>query len=123
MTIVRQLEEQLDNEGIQVLIAEDIREPGVQVKHKLESKIRESNIVVALFTEDGINSEWVIYETNYAKQINKLIIPLREESVSIQSDVEWIPYLGLHMISLIFLLSSFLSSIGSNFQKSLLFVE
>ena len=92
MTLVRQLEKQLDNNGIKVIIAEDIKEPGIELKHKFESKIGESTIFLALLTEYGANSKWVLHETDYAKQINKPVILLKEESISIQSDYEWVSF-------------------------------
>jgi hypothetical protein len=92
MTLVRQLEEQLDNEGIKVIIAEDIREPGIAIKQKLQNKIRDCSMLIALLTEDGVNSKWVAFETEYAKQINKHVIPFKEESVTANSTIEWVPF-------------------------------
>jgi hypothetical protein len=92
MTLIRQLEKQLDNYGIKVIIAEDTKEPGTELRRKFESKIRESTIFLALLTEHGINSKWVLRETDYAKQINKPLILLKEESVSIESDYEWVSF-------------------------------
>jgi hypothetical protein len=37
-------------------------------------------------------SRWVIMETNYAISINKLCIPLKDESVSLETKLEWIPF-------------------------------
>ena len=50
MTLVRQLEQQLDNNGVRVIIAEDKSEPGIELKRKFESKITESTIFLALLT-------------------------------------------------------------------------
>lgn len=92
MTLVRQLEQQLDNHGITVIIGEDQRSPGANLGQKFERLIRECPIFIALWTEEGANSEWVMRETNYAKQINKQMILLKEENVSIQSDIEWVTF-------------------------------
>ncbi len=92
MTLVRQLEEQLDNEGIKVIIAEDVREPGVEIKQKLQKKIRDCSMLIALLTENGVNSKWVAFETDYAKQIGRPVIPFKEESVIIESETEWVPF-------------------------------
>jgi len=92
MTLVRQLEEQMENEGIKVIIAEDIRESGVEIEQKLQTKIRESSTVIALLTEKGVNSKWVAYETDYAKHIGRHVIPLKEENVNIESKLEWVPF-------------------------------
>jgi hypothetical protein len=92
MTLVRQLEQQLDNNGVRVIIAEDKSEPGIELKRKFESKITESTIFLALLTESGVNSKWVLEEANYAAQINKPLILLKEATVSIQSDREWVSF-------------------------------
>lgn len=92
LSIVRQLENQLDNYGITVIIGEDKQTPGAELKQKFEGLIRDCNIFIALLTEEGINSQWVLFETNYAKQINKPMILLKEDSVTVQSNYEWIPF-------------------------------
>jgi hypothetical protein len=92
MTLVRQLEKQLDNYGIKVEIAENINSPGAELKQKFESLIRECNIFVALLTEEGVNSQWVQSETNYAMQISKPVILLKEQNVSLQSNYQWTPF-------------------------------
>ena len=92
LTLVRQLEKQLDNEGITVVIGEDKKSPGAELKNKFDKLIQESQIFIALMTEEGANSEWVLYETNYAKQIRKPTILLKEENVLIKSDIEWEPF-------------------------------
>jgi hypothetical protein len=89
MTLVRQLEKQLDNEGITVILGEDRKSPGAELKQKFEKLIRDCQIFIALLTEEGANSEWVMHEVNYAKQIRKPMILLKEENVSIKSDIEW----------------------------------
>jgi hypothetical protein len=92
LTLVRQLESQLDNHGVSVIIGEDKQTPGAELKQKFEALIRDCSIFIALLTEEGVNSEWVLFETNYAKQINKPMILLKEEGVKIQSTSEWIPF-------------------------------
>ena len=92
MTLVRQLEEQLENQGIKVIIAEDIREPGTEIKQKLQKKIQDSSILIALLTENGANSEMVAFETAYATQIGRRVIPFKEDNVNIDSEIEWVPF-------------------------------
>jgi len=87
--IVRELEKRLDNYGYQAIIAEDIPKPGAILEEKFKAKIRESTIVLAILTEDSIRSKWVLLETEYAKQIGKPLIPLKEESLIIESSIEW----------------------------------
>lgn len=92
MSLIRQLENQLDNYGLDPIIAEDIQTPGVVLKEKFQAKIREATIFLVLFTENSINSTWVMEETNYAFQIGKPIIPLKEKSIKIESSIEWIEF-------------------------------
>ena len=92
MALVRQLQRQLDNYGHKVTIAEDEKEPGIELRRKFESKISQSSIFLALLTEQSVNSKWVLHETNYAKQIKKPCILLKEKSLQIQSDYEWVEF-------------------------------
>ena len=89
LTLVRQLEQQLDNNGIKIVIAEDIKEPGIELKRKFESKILGATIFLALLTENGASSKWVMHETRFAEQNHKPLILLKEESVTIQTGKEW----------------------------------
>jgi len=89
MSLIRQLENHLDINGLEPIIAEDILTPGAVLREKFQAKIREANIFLVLLTENSINSNWVMEETNYALQIGKATIPLKEESVKIESGIEW----------------------------------
>lgn len=89
MSLIRQLENNIDIYGLEPIIAEDLLTPGAVLREKFQAKIREANIFLVLFTENSINSKWVIEETNYALQIGKPTIPLKEESVKIESGIEW----------------------------------
>jgi hypothetical protein len=92
MTLVRTLEKQLDNEGIVVIIGEDKESPGAILTQKFMSLIQGCTIFVALLTEESVNSEWVQMEMNYAKQINKPLILLKEENALVQSERQWTPF-------------------------------
>lgn len=92
MGLVRHLETNLDNEGVDVTIAEDQLEPGVVLEQKFQRLIQESNVVLALLTESGAGSEWVIKEVNYAYQLNKPCILLKEQHVKIDSQREWVEF-------------------------------
>ena len=92
ITLVRQLETSLDNEGVDVTIAEDKSEPGSILEQKFQRLINESNLVLAILTESGARSEWVIKEVNYAFQINKPCILLKEERASLGTDREWVTF-------------------------------
>ena len=54
--------------------------------------INDCTIFVALLTRSALVSRWVIMETSYAFSINKLCIPLKDESVSLETKLEWIPF-------------------------------
>ena len=90
--IVRELEKKLDNYGVQAIIAEDIPEPGTVLEEKFKAKIRESNLFLALLTESSARSKWVIMETEYARSIQKPVVPLKERSLRVESPIEWIEF-------------------------------
>jgi len=90
--LVREIEERLDNYGIEPIIAEDIPQPGAELEEKFKALIRESTIFLAFLTQSGVNSEWVIKETNYALSLDKPRILLKEKSVHIETPYEWIPF-------------------------------
>ena len=92
MHLVRELENQLDNYGIQAMVAEDRPQPGIELNKKFEAMIGESTMFLALLTESGVRSDWVIKETNYALKIEKPRILLKEESVNVKTSYEWISF-------------------------------
>lgn len=92
MYLVRQLEHSLDNEGIEGIVAEDSREPGMVLKDKFETKIRECHFFLALLTANGARSDWVTHETNYALSMSKPSILLKERETQIDSTVEWVEF-------------------------------
>ncbi|HEV2225686.1 MAG TPA: TIR domain-containing protein [Nitrososphaerales archaeon] len=92
MGLVRKLERQLDIEGIGVVIAENRIAPGVVLEQKFQRLIGESSMFMALLTEEGINSKWVLQEANYALQIRKPTILLKEKQVTIATSLEWVPF-------------------------------
>jgi len=115
MQLIRGLEQLLDNYGIESIIAEDIRTPGTELREKFREKIRESTIFLVLFTENSINSKWVIEETNYAFQIGKPVIPLKEKSVKIETEIEWIEFSKYEKPETIF--SKIMDGINSRLRK------
>jgi len=78
--------------GFEPAIAEDIPEPGVELTEKIQEKIREATIFLVIFTEHSIRSEWVKKELAYAEQLQKPIIPLKEESIAVDFPIEWIEF-------------------------------
>lgn len=92
MHLVRQIENHLDSNGIEVFIAEDLRTPGVVLEEKFRALIRNAHFFLALLTENGARSEWVIKETNYADEINKPMLLLKEREAQITSSREWVEF-------------------------------
>jgi len=92
ISLVYQIASYLDNYGYEVIIAENIQEPGAVLREKFQRLIRESRFVLGLFTHEGVRSQWVQEEVQYARSIGKIVLPLKERSVSIQSDIEWVPF-------------------------------
>ncbi len=90
--LVASLRGSLDNDGIEVILAEERLEPGVVLEEKFQRLIRESGLLIALLTEDGVRSAWVIKEVNYALQMGKPCILLKEESVTLETDREWVKF-------------------------------
>ncbi len=92
MILVRQLEAMLDKEGFGIMIGEDKFEPGARLDEKFQQMIRQSRMLIALLTEDGVNSEWVKKEVDYAIQIKKPTILLKDKSIKLKTDYEWIEF-------------------------------
>jgi len=92
MHLVRQLECSLDNEGIKGIIAGDYREPGRVLREKFKTMIRESQFFLALLTSAGLDSDWVLFETDYAVSITKPSILLKEKEASATSGIEWVEF-------------------------------
>lgn len=92
MFLIRQLEKYLDNYGMDVVIAEDIRSPGMKLDEKFYGLISEAHILLAILSKNGLDSEWVRNEINYAYSIDKPIIPLVEKNVKVQLNIEYITF-------------------------------
>jgi hypothetical protein len=93
LNLVRQVEKQLDADGIEVFIAEDISTPGAILNEKFQALIRGAHFFLALLTENGARSEWVATEVNYAHQINKPMLVLKEREAQVGSlSREWVEF-------------------------------
>jgi hypothetical protein len=51
--------------------------------------IDQCTIFIAILTDVAMRSEWVLRETNYAAGIRKPCILLKEQSISIVTELEW----------------------------------
>lgn len=101
LSLVRQLQEYLDNFGVSGVIAEDISQPGAILEEKFERMIKQSDYFLGLLTHEALQSERVIKEHNYAFEIQKPLILLKEEGVNVESPVEWISFSRYDLIELL----------------------
>jgi len=92
LQLIRALEARLDLYGIRTTIAEDIAEPGANIWRKITDKIQTSTVLLAIVTDSAARSEWVIKEINYASQIKKPILLLKEKYAQIESPIEWVEF-------------------------------
>jgi hypothetical protein len=92
MYLVRQIEKHLDANGIEVFIAEDIGTPGAVLEEKFRALIRNAHFFLALLTENGVRSEWVIKETNYAHEIERPMLLLKEREAQVAISREWVDF-------------------------------
>ena len=92
IALIRQLAQRLDNNGYIPIIAEDIPEPGVELMEKFQEKIRDATVFLVVLTKNSVESEWVRKERAYAEQLKRLIIPLKEQGLSVDDPVEWIEF-------------------------------
>lgn len=87
------LTRELDNRGISVILGEEKRQPGADLKRKFADLIRESDVFLCLYTTEARQSEWVEYELNQALQMNKPMVPMVEDRAEWPlPDVEYVPF-------------------------------
>lgn len=90
--LVRQLEKKLDEFGIITYVGEDISSPGSQLNEKFQRLISTSNFFIALLTNPALESPWVQMEIEYAKSLNKPMILLKDRTINVDSNHEWIEF-------------------------------
>lgn len=90
--LVRELEKNLDEQGIQTYVGEDITNPGVILEDKFKRLIEMSNIFICLLTRPALESPWVNLEIEYARKLNKPMILLKDRSISVTSSIEWLDF-------------------------------
>lgn|GEM_PF-2239739 len=90
--LVRQLEQKLDEYGIETYLGEDISNPGSFLSEKFQRLIYSSNIFIAFLTRPALESPWVMWEKEYAEKLNKPMILLKDRSVVIDQPREWIEF-------------------------------
>lgn len=95
LSIVYQLKQWLELNGIETYLAELYPQPGVALADKVASAIDQSDCVIVLITNAGGRSKWVNQEIGYAKAKGKLVIPVVERGESLGGFVqgkEYVPF-------------------------------
>ncbi len=90
--LVRELEKKLDEFGIATYVGEDISSPGSQLEDKFKQLISASNFFIALLTNPALESPWVQMEIEHAKNLNKPMILLKDRSINVNSNYEWVEF-------------------------------
>ena len=79
-------------------VAEYYPKPGLDVKHKIATDLKDSYCVIVLLTRSGVSSQWVNQEIGYAYALPpfpRLIIPIVEEGILIRGFLEGVQYIKL----------------------------
>jgi hypothetical protein len=93
--IFKMVEEQAKSHDIKFLLAELMPEPGLLLTNKIDRLLRESNLVLVIWSKTGQDSIWVNQEVGFVKALNKRIVPFIETGVQPQAflvGLEWIEY-------------------------------
>ncbi len=88
--------------NIEVYIAEWIQMAGVPLEVKVRNGLDRSFAMIALITNNSINSEWMQQEIGYATAKNRNIIPIVEQGVNIKGFLEAKEYIPLERYNLDF---------------------
>lgn len=94
-SIFKMIEEQAKSHDIKFLLAELAPEPGLLLSDKIDRLMRESNLVLVIWSTTGQTSIWVNQEIGFVKALNKRIIPFVETGVQPKAflvGLEWIEY-------------------------------
>lgn len=87
------LTREMDRRGVEVILGEEDRQPGADLKRKFRNLIRDSDVFLCLYTTEAMESEWVEYELNQALQMEKPLVPMVEDRAEWPfDDIEYIPF-------------------------------
>ena len=87
---IDKIEKGLQEIGVKPYIFKKDPRPGRMLSDKIESSIRDSDVLLVLFTTEGQYSQWMNSEIGYAKAAEIPIIPLVDDNIE-QTDL---PFLG-----------------------------
>lgn len=82
---------------IKFQLAELLPEPEFSLTSKIDELIRDSNLVLVIWSKKSQSSVWVNQEIGFARALNKRIIPFVEPGVSTKGfliGLEWIEFNG-----------------------------
>lgn len=81
--------------NLQPYVAEWIETAGVPLRDKVAQGIDGSSCLIAFYTYNGMNSEWMNQEVGYAYGKKVTVIPIKDESVELQGFLQGIQYIKL----------------------------
>ena len=87
---IDKIEKSLQEIGVKPYIFKKDSRPGRMLSDKIESSIRDSDVLLVLFTMEGQYSQWMNSEIGYAKAAEIPIIPLVDANIE-HADL---PFLG-----------------------------
>jgi hypothetical protein len=90
LPIVDALFERLRSRGIEPYLAERDPQPGRSLSSKIIQRIRESDLVVVLWTKQSAESEWVNQEVGASWAHGKPVVPIVERGVRVRGVLEGI---------------------------------
>lgn len=85
--------------GVTMYLAEHDRTPGLSLANKVRQAITDCAVVVVLLTPNSYNSAYVHQEVGFACSLGKLVIPIKERSVSrdVLAMLEGLEYVDLDL--------------------------
>lgn len=79
--LVLNIRNQLKRAGVNVYLAEEHPQPGMNLPQKIINNIKSADCIVVVLTDAGVRSQFVNQEVGAARSINKPIIPMVEKKV------------------------------------------
>jgi len=73
---VNEVKEALENQGVEVFIAEYSVKPSQQLDPEIENAIRRTDLLVLLWSKHSTESAYVGAEIGYGKSLNRAILPI-----------------------------------------------
>lgn len=83
------------NPAVRLFIAHQARTPGESIQQKVDVAISHCHVFLLLWTARSQSSEWVGYEIETARRMNKRLLPVLVENVPLPRsirDVEAVPF-------------------------------